>query len=322
MKTNYTISAAALGIALCIGIIGGIAGLTTVEPGFVTLKVKMLGENRGIEKDTLNTGTHWVNPITYDTPEYDGRFRQYPMAKTSAETKDGQPIVLDLSFEIGLIDAMVPSIHESVGVNWYKQVVYPRARTAVRNATSAQLSDDIYTAEGRGLIRASVDTELADLLPRGYNITTNVRNLKFVDEDFISLLEDKAKAGQQEEIQSRLAMAAIQEAIKVENIAEGNKKKRIKAAEADKQEQILAGEGYRLRKEEEAKGSLAIYEAKAEGTRLQVKAYGSGETYASVKWAESIGPKFQVFGVPTGAEGTTTIMDLAGKLSGMNRIQK
>jgi hypothetical protein len=103
---------------------------------------------------------------------------------------------------------------------------------------------------------------------------------------------------------------------------EGQKLKRIAEAEANREELKLEGEGQRLKQEEEAKGILAIAKAKAEGTRLQVNAYGSGATYASVKWAESIGPDFKVYGVPVGAEGTTTIMDLAGKLSGMAGVQK
>ena len=304
---------------LGVGALFGMAGLTTINPGEVGILVKMLGSDRGMQEETLDTGWRWVNPFTYDVEVYDVRYSQYDMAKTTAETLDGQPVILDLSFEIGLRDAAVPQLHETIGVNWYREVVYPRARTAVRNATSAQLSEDIYTNAGRMAIRDAVSSDLADLDDRGIVITVNVRNLKFQNPAYVQKLEQKAAAAQDEEIQTRLAEAAIQEAVKVANIAEGAKQKRIKEAEAAAQEQLLQGQGLRDRKVEEAKGILAIAEAQAEGTRLQVMAYGSGETYASVKWAESIGPKFQVYGVPVGAPGTTTIMDIAGTLSGIGK---
>jgi regulator of protease activity HflC (stomatin/prohibitin superfamily) len=311
------IASAAFVSILAIGVLMGIGGLTTINPGEVGILVKMIGSDRGMQKETLDTGWRWVNPLTYDVEVYDVKFAQYDMAQTSAETLDGQPVVLDLSFEIGLTDAQVPQLHETVGKGWYRQVVYPRARTAVRNATSGQLSEVIYTAAGRNAVRDAVALELASLKGRGFDITVNVRNLKFVNQDYVAKLEQKAAASQDEEIETRLALAAIQEAIKVANVAEGAKQKRIKEAEAAAQEQLLAGQGLRDRKVEEAKGILAIASAEAEGTRLQVMAYGSGDTYASVKWAESLGPKFQVYGVPVGAAGTTSIMDIAGTLSGM-----
>jgi regulator of protease activity HflC (stomatin/prohibitin superfamily) len=314
-----TIQGGALAILLGIGALVGMAGLTTINPGEVGILVKMVGSDRGMQDETLDTGWRWVNPITYDVDIYDVRFQQYDMANTTAETFDGQPVVLDLSFEIGLTDSAVPNLHETVGRNWYNEVVYPRARTAVRNATSAQLSENIYTSAGRMAIRDAIEVDLAPLAEMGIILTANVRNLSFANPKYVAKLEAKAAASQEEVIQTRLAEAAIQEAIKVTNIAEGAKQKRIKEAEAAAQEQLLEGQGLRDRKVEEAKGILAIAKAEAEGTRLQVMAYGGGETYASVKWAESIGPKFQVYGVPVGAPGTTTIMDIAGTLSGIGK---
>ena len=102
---------------LAFGVLFGMTGLTTINPGEVGLLVKMVGSDRGMQDETLDTGFRWVNPITYDVDIYDVRFSQYDMAKTTAETKDGQPVVLDLSFEIGLKDSHVPQLHETVGKN-------------------------------------------------------------------------------------------------------------------------------------------------------------------------------------------------------------
>ena len=321
------ISAGGLLALLGIGILFGISGITTIEPGEVGIMIKMLGTNRGMQEETLDTGMRWVNPLTYDVATYDVKFRQYDMFDTTAETADGQPILLDLSFEIGLEDSKVPMLHETVGKNWYKEVVFPRARTALRNATSAQVSEEIYTAAGRAAIRNAVQEDLSTLADRGFLITTNVRNLQFVNKQFVATLERKAQADQMEEIERREAKAAEQQAIKVANVAEGAKQKVIKEAEASnarrvleaeaqREELRLEGEGLRLKQEEEAKGILAIAQARAEGTRLQVNAYGSGETYASVKWAENLGPNVKVYGIPTGSPGTTSLMDLNGIVNG------
>lgn len=326
------VSGVALTGLLAVGTLFGLAGLTKINPGEVGILVKLIGSDRGMQEETLDTGFRWVNPFTYDVEVYDVRFKQYEMYDTAAETKDGQPVILDLSYEIGLQDAAVPQLHETVGHDWYEQVFYPRARTAVRNATSAQLSEEIYTSEGRQRIRDAVAVDLEPLRGQGLNYTVNVRSLQFKNPQFVAKLEAKAAADQDEEIQRREAKAAEQQAIKVANVAEGQKQveikkaeannaKRILEAEAHKEELRLQGEGQRLQQEEQAKGILAIAKAKAEGTRLQVLAYGSGETYASVKWAENVGPNIKVYGVPTGAEGTNSIMDLTGALSGMAALK-
>ena len=321
------VSAGAFLALVCFGVLFGLSGLTKIEPGEVGILVKLIGSDRGMQEETMDTGFRWVNPITYDVEIYDVRFKQYDMLKTTAETKDGQPILLDLSFEIGLADGKVPQLHETVGKGWYKEVVFPRARTSIRNATSAQVSEDIYTAEGRAAIRELVQSDMDSLMDRGFIITTNVRNLQFANSAFVATLERKAQADQLEEIERREAKAAEQAAIKVANVAEGAKQKvikeaeasnarRILEAEAQREELRLEGEGLRLKQEEEAKGILAIAQAQAEGTRLQVNAYGKGETYASVKWAEHLGPNVKVYGIPTGSPGTTNLMDLNGIVSG------
>jgi regulator of protease activity HflC (stomatin/prohibitin superfamily) len=320
MKLSAQAGLAAIVLLIIGGLLFAIGGLVSINPGEIGLKVKMVGTDRGMEENTMNTGLQWVNPITYDVPVYDVRCKQYDMADTTAETKDGQPIELDISFEICLIDKEVPNLHETVGKNWYEEIVYPAARTATRFATSDQVSALVYTNAGRVAIRDSVDLAMAVFADRGIKVSTNVRNLKFLNKEFTNTLEEKSIAGEREEIETRLAAAAVQSAIKVANIAEGAKQKSIKESEARAAKIKLEGEGSRDRDIAMAEGNLALAQASAEGTRLQVMAYGNGETYASVKWAESIGDNIQVYGVPVGAEGTTSIMDLTGALSGMAKL--
>ena len=312
-----TISLIAGVAAISIGLIYGAAGITDIAPGEVGLEIKMIGSDRGIKKETLNTGTRWIEPFTIDVVTYDTRKKQHTVTDMNASTQDGQPIQVDISLEVGLNDKNVPYLHENVGRNYFNQIVYPALRSEVRNATSQLKSSLVYTGKGRQHIQEAVLKTLSTKFATyGIDIDVNLRDITFTNADFVGALEEKAVATEREVIKKREAAAAEQEAIRVANIAEGIKQQDIKRAEAKSRAAALEGIGLRKKLEQEAKGNLAIAKAKAEGTRLQVQAYGSGKTYASVKWAENLAPKLKVYGIPTGAAGTTSLMDLNGMLQG------
>lgn len=317
MRSLLNIKTYSIALLVSMLAIYGLSGITSISPGEVGLKIKMLGENRGMQKDTLDTGMYWIEPFLYDVVSYDTRSYQETLNDLTATTKDGQPVQVDLSLEISLRDSYVPQLHETVGKDYFDKIVYPAIRSSIRNNIPSQLSDNVYTQEGRLSIQDVIQKDMEDkFLERGIVVHTNLRDVTFVNNQFVATLERKASAAQEEIIEQRLAAAAVQQAIKVANQAEGAKQKRIKEAEAEKEELRLKGEGERLKKEEEAKGILAIAKANAEGTRLQVMAYGDGKTYASVKWAENLGPNVKVYGIPTGSPGTASMMDLNGILGG------
>lgn len=299
----------------------GLAGITVVEPGEYAILMKQLGSDKGMQKDGLAAGTHWVDPFSFDVIKYDTRAEQYAdgLEDTPSQTNDGQPILVDMSLEIGLNSAYVPKLHQDIGPDWFNRVVYPAARSAVRNATSALASDQIYTGKGRAEVQKTIQSQLQNkVAAKGIDVTVNLRDISFENKQFIATLEQKATAAQQEEIQRRGALAAAQEAIRITNIAEGEKQKRIKAAEAAKEEARLQGEGSRLQKEEEAKGLLAMASAEAEGVKLRREALAGagGPEMVSIEWAKNLGPNVKVYGVPTGAPGTTSIMDINKVIEG------
>ena len=306
---------------LVVGLIYGVAGITTVDPGEYAILMKQLGSDKGMQNQGLSPGTHWVDPMMFDVIIYDTRSQQYAdgLEDIPSQTNDGQPILVDISLEIGLAAEHVPALHQNVGPDWYSRVVYPAARSAIRNSTSGQASDKIYTGAGRAEVQASIQNKLEKKYgPLGINVNVNLRDITFENKQYVATLEQKATAAQQEAIQSRLATAAEQEAIKVANIAEGEKQKRIKAAEAAKEEARLEGEGSRLQKEEEAKGLLAMASAEAEGVKLRREALAGegGDEMVSIEWARNLGPNVKVYGIPTGAPGSSAIMDLNGMLKG------
>lgn len=318
-------SAKIIGVVVlaCLLALYGIAGITVVDPGEVGILVKMIGSDRGMQQETLDIGNRWVEPFTYDVEIYDTRFRQYEIPEVDSGTADGQPVSVDMSIQLGLKGSEVPNLHTRIGKSYYEQVVYPAIRGTVRDKTATQLSDKIYTGEGRELIhRAIQDTLTKKFDPMGILIETNLRSISFKNTDFIQTLENKAKAAQQVTIAQRRAEQAEQDAIAVANKAEGQKQQTIKEAEAERERLRLSGEGERLQKEEQAKGILAIAKAEAEGNRLQVLAYGSGKTYASVRWAETLGPNVKVLGYPLGAPGTTGLFNVEGVLGNALKVGK
>jgi hypothetical protein len=196
------------GTVLSISALYGLTGLTGVDAGEYAVKVKQFGDDKGMQPDGLSAGTHWVDPLMYDVFVYDTRFKQYTIEGMRSTTKDGQPIALDVSFEIGLALAVIPELHSTVGKEYFEQVVLPAARAAIRKSTSGANSDVIYTGEGRKQVEDQIDSELSSLLDRGVKLTTNLRNVSFTDKDFVAKLEEKAQAAQQVIIEERRAEAA------------------------------------------------------------------------------------------------------------------
>lgn len=287
-----------------------LGGLTHVDPGEVGILVKTWGDGRGMQKETLSTGTHWVNPWVYDTIVYDTRITQHQMLDVKgAQTSDGQPITLDMTFNVSLDDANVPNLHSRLGTHYWEKVANV-ADSSIKNHTTTQSSDTVYTGTGRVNIQNGINSDLAQFKQYGINVTANLNDLKFQNHEFVAVLEQKAAAAQLEEINKRNAVAAEQEAIRVENVARGQKLKAIQEAEGRRETSKLEGEGNKLRDEATAAGNLALAKAKAEGLRLENDALsGVGAKYiASMEWAKYMGPNVKIYGVPTGSPGSNTFM--------------
>jgi len=314
-----TLKIGASALLLVIAMAFGIGGITNIEPCEVGLLVNMIGSDKGMQAKTMGTGMHWVNPIVYDTPIYDTRSYQVEVDDIRSQTQDGQPVLADISMEISLRADGVPNLHERIGPDYFKKVIYPAFRAVVRDSIATERSDVVYTGLGRTRIGLLIENQLNKKLnPNGINIDINFRNLNFVNKAFIETLEKKAIAAQKEEIERRFAVAALQSAIKVANIAEGAKQKVIKEAEADAEKARLQGLGERQQKEEVAKGILAVGQAEAEVVRLRNEAMNGpgGDKIVALAWAENLGPNVKVYGIPTGAPGTASMMDLNGILKG------
>lgn len=292
------------------------AGVTSVELHEGAFKQHTMGSDKGQTEELISGGYTWVEPITNNVFNYDTRNKQYDdnlkNIQEGIASADGQPLVLDLSLDIGLDRTKLYMLHTKYGPDWYEEIVFPLVRSQTRFATGGVKSDNIYTIEGKQQMADYLNSKLAPLSEFGIVATANIRRVDFTNQEFKDTLENKSKAKQLELTEDYNAQKAVKTAEKMKNLAEGEKQKRIKAAEADREERRLRGEGQRLEKEENALGILAIAKANAEGTRLQVKAYGHGKFYSQVKVAEALGDNFQVWGIPTGAPGTNSFIGLDG----------
>ncbi len=310
---------------LMTGALYGLAGLTKVNPGETGIVVNVLGTDRGMEKETLDIGYRWVEPFAHDVIVYNTQeIQQGKLEGMSAGTKDGQPIAVDLSLQTGLTADMVPYLHVRVGPDYYNKIVYPAMRDIIRNATGGVDSDVIYTQEGRSQVQNDIEKQLVARFGQyGITFRANVRDIRFVNEDFVATLEAKAKAAQKIEIERRNASAAEQTAIAVANKAEGEKQRAIKEAEAQSETLRLQGLGERQSAEERAKGILAIAKAEAEGIRLKNEALSGpgGGVYASIEWAKQLGPNVKVLGYPLGAPGTTGLFNVDGVLGDALKVK-
>lgn len=301
------------------------AGLTHVNPGETTILIKNIGSNKGMQPEPLLTGTHWVDPWTYDVVTYDTRLRQMEEVTESAGTGDGQPITIVGSLQLGLDPKHVPQLHQELGQDFYSRVIHPALISIIKNKAPSQNSDEAYTLKGREAIEKSINDELTGRYGKdGIIVVFNLKDLTFANKQYVGILEAKALATQKIQVETRLAAAAVQEAAKVSNTAEGQKQARIRAAEANREEQRLKGEGSRLGKEEEAKGNLALATAEARGIELRRQALSGagGSELVSIEWAKQMGPNIKVYAFPTGAPGTSSIMDLNGIMQGALKGEK
>jgi len=310
-----------LAILSAIAMIYGVGGLTTIEPGEYGVVIQQFGSEKGMKDAGLSIGTHWIEPFIYDVETYDTKAHKFDL-EMQASTKDGQPVSVHATLEISLEHGKVKDLHTLIGRDYYAQVVEPAARAAIRGALPTQLSDTVYQGVGRDLIQTAIEGALVEkgIEDRGINVAINLQEIRFLNEGYLAILERKAGAAQLEEIERREALAAEQAALKVEHEARGVKLARIQAAEAQREESRLQGEGERLQKEEVAQGILAVGQAEADVIRLKANALtgSGGKLYRDIQVLGGLGENVEFYGVPTGAPGTSTyIIDeaLQGKIA-------
>jgi regulator of protease activity HflC (stomatin/prohibitin superfamily) len=271
----------------------------------------------------LGVGYHFYNRWMTDMVVYYVAARAYPADTKSSEqernytldlkTNDGQNINVDLTVIYSLIAKEVPLLHQTVGSHYEDQILLPQIRSEARIAIGSFSAEEIYQGKVRDTIQAEIKGKLQAAVEKFPAIQIQdalLRHFSF-SPDFERQIEQKKLAAQQVEINKNRALAQEEEAKRQEAEARGLKLRAIQDAEGRAQSVKIEADAQRYQLEQEAAGKLSIYKAEAEGKRLLAEALGGGQNVVSLKFAEQIPNKLQIWGIPVG-QNNTSLMDLSG----------
>jgi len=301
-------------------------GYVNVHPTEVAVKVNKMGHS--IDPLPLGVGYHIYNRWATDMVIYRVAARAFPpdtMANEQStkynldlKTNDGQDIDVDLTIIYALKTNDVPRLHQEIGHNYEDQILLPQIRSEARIVVGSFSAEEIYQGKVRDVIQKQVKEKLLEVLARYPAIDIQdalLRHFAF-SREFENKIEEKKIAAQQVEINKNRAAAQEQEALRVEAEARGNKLKIVQEATGRAESAKIEADASRYSKEQEAAGNLAIYQADAEGKRLQAAALGGGQNVVALEFAKNIPDKLQVWGIPTG-DKSNTFMDLNGVFRGI-----
>ncbi len=296
-------------------------GWIDVAPTEVAVEInKVAGK---VTETPRTVGYHFFNRWVTDMVIYKVAARSFPPDTAESEeskkytldlkTNDGQNINVDLTIIYALMAPEVPLLHQKVGPSFEDQILLPQIRSEARLAIGSHSAEEIYQGKVRDTIQVNIKEKLQKAVSKFPAIQIQdalIRHFKFSVE-FERAIEQKKLAAQQVEINKNKALAQEEESKRMEAEARGEKLRVLQEAEGGAQSVKIRADAQRYQLEQEAAGKLAIYKAEAEGKKLLAEALGGGANVVSLKFAENIPDKLQIWGVPTGANNTS-IMDVSG----------
>jgi len=175
-----------------------LASTTSVPTGHVGV-LTLFGRVTG---DVLPEGIHLINPLKSVTKL--SVQTQSRKESASVPSKEGLMLALDTSLLFRLDREKSAKVLQTVGEDYVEKVVEPELRSAIRGATAAHSSNDLYT-NGRELVQQQIENDLkSQLAPRG----VIVEAVLLRDVQLPALLKASIEAKQQAE-QEALRMSFI-----------------------------------------------------------------------------------------------------------------
>lgn len=182
-------------IALLILLLASTTSIPTGHVGVLTLFGRVTG-------DVLPEGIHLINPLK--SVEKMTVQTQSRKESASVPSKEGLMLSLDTSLLFRLDRDKAAQVFQSVGSDYAEKIVEPELRSAIRGATAAHSSNDLYT-NGREIVQQQIENDLrAQLTPRG----VVVEAVLLRDVQLPALLKASIEAKQQAE-QEALRMSFI-----------------------------------------------------------------------------------------------------------------
>jgi prohibitin 1 len=137
------------------------ASTTSIPTGHVGV-LTLFGRVTG---DVLPEGIHLINPLK--SVEKMSVQTQSRKESANVPSKEGLILSLDTSLLFRLDKDKAAQVFQTVGSDYAERVVEPELRSAIRGATSAHSSNDLYT-NGREIVQQQIESDLrTQLTPRG-----------------------------------------------------------------------------------------------------------------------------------------------------------
>lgn len=193
-------------VLIVIGIIIGIASITTVPTGYVGVKTRFGQVQDDVIQEGLNTKTPFIEKIV----KIDCRTKKIESESNTA-SKDLQDVRLKVAVNYNVSKDTANILYKEVGKKYEDIIVNPAILESIKSITAQ------YTAEELITKRAEVSNKMQELLeekvtPRGFNVVDfNITDLDF-SEAYNQAIENKQVAEQQ----AKQAEYELQKA-KVEN---------------------------------------------------------------------------------------------------------
>jgi prohibitin 1 len=132
--------------------------IPTGHVGVLTLFGRVTG-------DVLPEGIHLINPLK--SVEKMSIQTQSRKESANVPSKEGLIMSLDTSLQFHVDRDKAAQLFQSVGNDYPEKIIEPELRSAIRGATSAHSSSDLYT-NGREFVQKQIESDLrAQLEPRG-----------------------------------------------------------------------------------------------------------------------------------------------------------
>ncbi len=184
-----------IAVVVFILLMASTTSIPTGHVGVLTLFGKVTG-------DVLAEGIHLINPLKSVTKM--SVQTQSRKESASVPSKEGLMLSLDTSLLFKLDKDKAAHVLQTIGVGYAETVVEPELRSAIRGATAAHSSNDLYT-NGRELIQQQIKDDLKEkLAPRG----VIVEDILLRDVQLPPLLKASIEAKQQAE-QDALRMSFV-----------------------------------------------------------------------------------------------------------------
>lgn len=265
----------------------------------------------GVSEDIVGPGTFFYFPITTTVYKYNVGSEKFIMGKkelysgvgqdeidypaftiTTGGSGNEQPATFSVTLQYHLNPAKLVALHNTAQSSYDDLIIKP-ALTRIISDQSTQLKVlDFYSGVGRVNLQKSIEqaiTEHSALSDAGIIVDTFVIDDISLDNEYVEKIRGRQLAFQDKLKSIEEAKAAKEKAKKVEAEAEANKLKLIVEAEAKKQQQIKAAEAQseqvklqaeadRFRKEQDAKGQLALGTAEAKVAELKRDSKYAGQS--------------------------------------------